>query len=167
MCHSYIEQEFCCCQGEIFCCQGESFAVVKVSFAVVKVKNETRCPVTLKVYSSGVQTNLLRQPLEHGQEYTIRIDTNATYREYWCAANPGDVPQDVILSSDDCAEFSEVTLKADVAEDGSYIMRWEGTKSRNPPAQAAPAPGQVPPPPITGAQGPAPGDAQRSRCIIM
>ncbi|KAG0558098.1 hypothetical protein M758_10G004400 [Ceratodon purpureus] len=148
-----------------------------------KVKNQTGFPVSLKVYSSGIQTNLLRQPLGDGQEYTIRIDTNATYREYWCAANPGRNPQDVILSSDDCAEFSEVTLKADKADDGSYTIRWEGSKPRSSvtqaPASESPANAnqprpvntngpQGPPPTVHGA--PRPGKqprSQRSKCTIL
>lgn len=146
-----------------------------------RVKNQTGFPVTLKVYSSGVQTNLLRQPLGDGQEYTIRIDTNATYREYWCAANPGDNPQDVILSSDDCAEFSEVTLLADRAADGSYTMRWDGSRLRNPVAQAPASPAnskQGPRPTsngpqgssstVNGAQRPARlASTQGSKCIIL
>lgn len=96
-----------------------------------KVKNCAGCNVTLKMSSGGIQTMLLHTPLKADEEYTIHSDTNATYREYWCAAQEGGT--NVILTSDDCTQFSEVTLqKAATSTDpnGLINLTWKGTKRR-------------------------------------
>lgn len=96
-----------------------------------KVINRAECNVDLKMSSGGIQT-LLHSPLKPNEEYTIHSDTNATYREYWCAAQEGAA--NVFLTSDDCAQYSEVTLKRSTTTDGNFVMTWEGTKVRNPKA---------------------------------
>ena len=95
-----------------------------------KVINSAECDVTLKMSSGGIQT-MLHSPLKPNEEYTIHSDTNATYREYWCAAQEGAA--NVILTSDDLAKFSEVTLRGRrTTPDGNFVMTWEGTKPKNP-----------------------------------
>lgn len=95
-----------------------------------KVINRADCDVTLKMSSGGIQT-MLHSPLKANEEYTIHSDTNATYREYWCAAQEGSA--NVFLTSDDCAQYSEVTLqKSTINTDGEFVMTWKGTKDRNP-----------------------------------
>jgi hypothetical protein len=94
-----------------------------------KVINHAECDVTLKMSSGGIQT-MLHSPLKPNEEYTIHSDTNATYREYWCAAQEGAA--NVFLTSDDCAQFSEVTLMRCQTTDANFVMTWKGTKPRNP-----------------------------------
>lgn len=96
-----------------------------------KVINRAECDVTLKMSSGGIQT-ILHTPLKPNEEYTIHSDMNATYREYWCAAQEGAA--NVFLTSDDCTTYSEVTLKKlkRASTDNNFVMTWEGTKSRNP-----------------------------------
>lgn len=106
-----------------------------------KVINRTGSAVQLTMSTGGIQSQESMRPVENNAPYTISIDANATYREYWCAVQPGNRDK-VILSSDDCAEFSEVTL---IARNGKYA--WEGTRFRD----ARRAPHQAPPVPANGA----------------
>jgi len=95
-----------------------------------KVINSAKCNVDLKMSSGGIHT-MLHEALKPNEEYTIHSDTNATYREYWCAAQEGAAT--VFLTSDDCAQFSEVTLRGRrTTPDAPFVMTWEGTKRRNP-----------------------------------
>jgi hypothetical protein len=107
-----------------------------------KVINRTGSAVQLTMSTGGIQSQESMRPVENNAPYTISIDANATYREYWCAVQPGNRDNLVILSSDDCAEYSEVTL---VAKNGKYA--WQGTRFRD----ARRAPHQAPPVPANGA----------------
>lgn len=62
------------------------------------------------------------------KSYKITVDANATYREYWCAEKHDD-PNAVVLSSDDCQEYMEVTIQLKVdASSNSEIYTWEGVR---------------------------------------
>jgi len=87
-----------------------------------KVVNETRSSITLKEGTGGVYRTLCSE-LKPNNAFTIKVDTNATYREYWCAVTSED-EKHVVLSSDDCLEYEEVRIK--LKEDESYT--WDGVK---------------------------------------
>ncbi|KAG0567450.1 hypothetical protein M758_7G142600 [Ceratodon purpureus] len=134
-----------------------------------KVINNTGSPVNLTMSTGGIQSRESTEPVRDQFHYTISIDPNATYREYWCAVQPGNKGK-VILSSDDCAEYSEVTL---VEKNGKYA--WEGTKLRDSrrakSLNAGAAPQATPPQaPIVNAAGGASQSsstkARPSRCTI-
>lgn len=72
-----------------------------------KVINETGNSIILKEGTAGVFRHL--RTLADKEAYNINVDTNATYREYWCAVKAND-PNAIILSSDDCQEYKEVTF---------------------------------------------------------
>jgi hypothetical protein len=73
-----------------------------------KVVNTTGEDFLLKEGTAGIYR--LLKKLKPGEFYTISVDPNATYREYWCAVKDDD-PKAVILSSDDCQEYSVVRIK--------------------------------------------------------
>lgn len=102
-----------------------------VKMQKTKVINATGTKIIVKMSNNGIITKLLNGEVESGGSYTISIDPNATYREYWCAVPPGTNPQKkTILSSDDCAEFREVkVMKDDTVNPPEYY--WRGTKFRN------------------------------------
>jgi len=91
------------------------------------VINGTTKPLTLKEGTAGIFT-LLKKKLQPNESYQIVVDTNATYREYWCAAKADDPDGGVVLSSDDCEDLKEVTIIEKV--DGTYsytgVMRESG-----------------------------------------
>lgn len=131
-----------------------------------KVINRTGSAVQLTMSTGGIQSQESMRPVENNAHYTICIDANATYREYWCAVQPGNRDNLVILSSDDCAEFSEVTL---IARNGKYA--WEGTRlrdSRRASHQAPPVPANGAPQgsrsPITNTSGARKSTASSSSC---
>jgi len=71
------------------------------------VINGTDKPLALKEGTAGIFT--LLKKLQPNESYQIVVDTNATYREYWCAVKDDD-PDGVVLSSDDCEDLKEVTI---------------------------------------------------------
>jgi hypothetical protein len=95
-----------------------------------KVINGIGKPLILRE-STGSVKRTLKELKDKDSRYTISVDANATYREYWCAEKPDD-PNAVVLSSDDCQEFKEVTilLEKKTVADGktSDIYYWEGLK---------------------------------------
>lgn len=91
------------------------------------VTNGTQNPLILKEGTAGMKRLLVT--LGPHQCYTIKVDANATYREYWCAAKHDD-PNAVILSSDDCQEFMKVLIKLKV-EGNSDTYTWEGVRRDN------------------------------------
>ncbi|KAG0608306.1 hypothetical protein M758_8G095500 [Ceratodon purpureus] len=91
-----------------------------------KVLNTTDKDFLLKEGTGGIY-RLLKKLLPK-ESYTINVDPNATYREYWCAVKDDD-PKAVILSSDDCQEYAVVNIREKVAQGGisqapSYF--WDG-----------------------------------------
>lgn len=119
-----------------------------MSKSKTKVINNTGYEVILKLSTGGVISKLRDEPLPQGEHYYISIDLTTTYREYWCAVQPNTSHDKVILSSDDCAQFSEVTLFAETLATGTRY-NWKGTRSRSSrgnkktrqaPSSSAPAP---------------------------
>lgn len=92
-----------------------------------KVINSTTEKFILKEGTGGIYRRLVELAPE--KSYTISVDPSATYREYWCATKDND-PKAVILSSDDCQEYSVVRIIKNPQPQGSsdqepsYI--WEG-----------------------------------------
>lgn len=98
-----------------------------------KVINETVEKITLKQGSAGVFSQLytLQPKGAPGSSFIIKLESNTTYREYWCAQQPGPPSNEprVIFSSDDCAEYKEVRI-FEVKPAGSKKYTWEGTVPR-------------------------------------
>lgn len=93
-----------------------------------KVINGTGGTLVLKEGTGGIFRTLHNFGVTT-LDYNINVDINATYREYWCASAAND-PNPVVLSSDDCQEYKEVTIMRN--EDGSYYwipVRRDGKKA--------------------------------------
>lgn len=89
-----------------------------------KVVNTTGEEFLLKEGTAGIYR--LLKKLKPDESYTISVDPNATYREYWCAVKDDD-PKAVILSSDDCQEYSVVRIKGSSGGDsGEPPYSWDG-----------------------------------------
>ena len=91
-----------------------------------KVINTTTKKFILKEGTAGIYRRL--KELAPEESYTINVDPNATYREYWCATKDND-PDAVILSSDDCQEYSVVRIIEKPQPQGSSqepSYTWEG-----------------------------------------
>lgn len=82
--------------------------------------NQTKSSITLKEGTGGVYRTLCSE-LKPNNAFFIKVDTNATYREYWCAVTSDD-ENHVVVSSDDCLEYEEVRIKF---ED---MYTWDGMK---------------------------------------
>lgn len=92
-----------------------------------KVINDTGGLLTLKEGTAGIKRVLAT--FGPAKSYTINVDANATYREYWCAEKDG-ARDPVVLSSDDCQEYKEVTIKL-ITKDNVGIYIWEGIRRDN------------------------------------
>jgi len=88
-----------------------------------KVMNLTGSSIILKEGTGG-SYRMLCADLKDKDSFTIKVDTNATYREYWCAVTSDD-EKHVVLSSDDCVEYEEVRIKLKAA-DNTYT--WDALK---------------------------------------
>lgn len=84
--------------------------------------NATKNKIILKEGNAGVYSVL--GTLKQGESKTLKVSPNATYREYWFAADPERTEDKIILTSDDCMEYKEVTL---VEEKGK--ISWTGIKN--------------------------------------
>lgn len=96
-----------------------------------KVINESTALIDLKQGSANIYHLLytLQPKGKAGSVYTINLESNTTYREYWCAVQPGsEEDARVIFSSDDCAEFKEVKIFEVEPESKKY--NWNGTVPR-------------------------------------
>lgn len=96
-----------------------------------KVINDTGGLLTLKEGTAGIKRVLAT--FGPAKSYTINVDANATYREYWCAekdAGKDGARDPVVLSSDDCQEYKEVTIKLST-KDNVGIYTWEGIRRDN------------------------------------
>jgi len=116
-----------------------TFAENMSSKSKTKVINKTGADVILKLSTGGIISKLSNEPLVNGGHYFISIDLTTTYREYWCAVQPNAGPNSsndkVILNSDDCAEYSEVTLTTEKVPNGAghevTRYKWVGTRRRD------------------------------------
>ncbi|KAG0564302.1 hypothetical protein KC19_8G099800 [Ceratodon purpureus] len=92
-----------------------------------KVVNTTNKNFLLKEGTGGIYR--LLKTLLPKESYTINVDPNATYREYWCAVKDDD-PKAVILSSDDCQEYAVVNIREKVTAQGGISQApsyfWDG-----------------------------------------
>jgi len=79
--------------------------------------NECGHDLIIKEGFAGVYRTLTQ--LSNGKRYVLKIDTNATYREYTTEILiPGSGPrQYLIFSSDDCIEYASVTVVAKASID--------------------------------------------------
>jgi hypothetical protein len=91
-----------------------------------KVVNDTGSSISLKEGTAGVYRTLCPNLLD-GNAYTIKVDPNATYREYWCAVLLDDDKR-VVLSSDDCMEYEEVHIKL---KEDKTTYTWDAFKRRS------------------------------------
>jgi hypothetical protein len=113
-----------------------------------KVINTTNEGFLLKEGTAGIFR--LVKELKAKDSFTIHVDPNATYREYWCAVKDND-PNAIVLSSDDCQEYKTVQI---INEGSPEVPKynWKGLSRRNGQendeavAQAQGAPG--PPAPV-------------------
>jgi hypothetical protein len=93
-----------------------------------KVTNRTCTTLILKEGTGGIFRTLHTFGTAT-VDYNINVDSNATYREYWCASVAND-PTAIVLSSDDCQEYKEVTIMRN--EDGTCYfipVRRDGKKA--------------------------------------
>lgn len=86
-----------------------------------KVINTTEDTLLIKEGTQGVFRRV--QTLLPNKNCDIKVDSNSTYREYWCAAVDND-PNAMILSSDDCQDNRSV----DIYKDGGKF-RWRPSNS--------------------------------------
>ncbi|KAG0562935.1 hypothetical protein KC19_9G184200 [Ceratodon purpureus] len=98
-----------------------------------KVTNKTGKELILKESTAGIKRFL--NVLPDKETHKISVDPNATYREYWCAEKHDD-PNAVVLSSDDCQEYKEVTIHCKREEDPvTHTVRdvysWAGVPRRD------------------------------------
>ncbi|KAG0562730.1 hypothetical protein KC19_9G167900 [Ceratodon purpureus] len=112
------------------------------------VTNKSAVRIVLKQGSANIYSKLSTlQPDGHADSvYTISLESNTTYREYWCAVQPGSEGDDrVIFSSDDCAEYKEVKI-IELEPPGSKKYGWVGTVPRAKKADDASKAGDHAPP---------------------
>jgi hypothetical protein len=91
-----------------------------------KVVNQTGSNFILKEGTAGVY-RMICPKLLPTKSFTIEVDPNATYREYWCVVLPDDNKR-VVLSSDDCMEYEKVHIKL---KDDNTTYTWDGFKRRS------------------------------------
>lgn len=81
-----------------------------------KIINKTTKDLRLKVGNNLVFTDLT--VVEKDNEYTVHIDTNATYQEYYMGMDRnGNL---LIINSDECADNQSITIKEDA--NGTYVV---------------------------------------------
>ena len=74
-----------------------------------KFVNATAIPFALKEGNAGVYTHVCNLGVNApDNQHSVEIDHNATYREYVVATNVQG--QKVLVTSDDCAEFSRIEI---------------------------------------------------------
>jgi len=77
-----------------------------------KLTNDTGATISVKLSTSGIPLKLTE--VVTGGSHTISIDPHATYREFWFAQEPGtNTVNKAILTSDNCAEWKEVSITKD------------------------------------------------------
>jgi len=89
-----------------------------------KVTNTSKFDVEIKEGNAGVYSKV--GVVEPNKSLCLTINENATYREYWCAMQPSENGEKVILSSDECAEHAEVEIY--IGAGGQ--LAWKSVKSR-------------------------------------
>lgn len=85
--------------------------------------------------------------LKAGEKVSIKVDPNATYREYMVATTPTP-GKPILLTSDDFSEFKVITIQKDPGDPVNYI--YKSSEPRRPGASKA---GRTPPTPATAEAG--------------
>ena len=81
-----------------------------------KIINKTTKALKLKIGNNLVFTDLT--VVEKDDEYTVHIDTNATYQEYYMGMDRnGNL---LIINSDECTDNQSITIKEDA--NGTYVV---------------------------------------------
>ena len=84
-----------------------------------KFVNATAIPFALKEGNAGVYAHVCTLGVNApDNQHSIEIDHNATYREYVVAT--GIQGQNVLVTSDDCAEFSTIKIVKNDGVQNSY-----------------------------------------------
>lgn len=108
--------------------------------ATTKFVNNTTTPFVLKEGNAGVYRDICTlQAKPPYNEHSISMDPNATYREYVVAT--GIKGETVLVTSDDCADNSTITIVKDKKDEKKYsfIGLPRNVTTPNPQAPAASA----------------------------
>lgn len=108
--------------------------------ATTKFVNNTATPFVLKEGNAGVYRDICTlQAKPPNNEHSISMDPNATYREYVVAT--GIKGETVLVTSDDCADNSTITIVKDKKDEKKYsfIGLPRNVTTANPQAPAASA----------------------------
>jgi len=90
------------------------------------IENKTEKDFNLKERTAGVSRPL--KLIKRGDNHVVKVNPDATYKEYWCVTNNDDLNA-VILSSDDCLDYQKIEIKLkDNTQPPTYI--WEGVDRR-------------------------------------
>ena len=74
-----------------------------------KLINGTDSALRIQEGSAGVKRTI--GIIGKEKSYTVNVDGNATYREYWISSLESGDP--IVISSDDCQAYSEITIYFD------------------------------------------------------
>ena len=114
---------------------------------ITTLRNNTKSSVVLREGQVGV----LRQVCEiaPGKEHKVRSNLTATYKEYWCALQPGNDHDKFILTSDDCIDWKEIEITSTDTVPNKFL--WKGTipakgnsKAAQPGSPSSQSPGAAP-----------------------
>lgn len=101
--------------GVVFCSIPCDFEPPR-TMSSTKIINKTTKALKLKVGNNLVFTDLW--VVEKNEDYTVHIDTNATYQEYYMGMDRnGNL---LIINSDECADNQSITIKEDA--NGTYVV---------------------------------------------
>jgi hypothetical protein len=85
-----------------------------------KFVNATTIPFALKEGNAGVYAHVCNLGVNApNNQHSIEIDPNATYREYVVAT--GIEGQKILVTSDECTEFSTIRIVKDDVQD-AYVI---------------------------------------------
>ena len=71
--------------------------------------NHTQGPLKLQVGNPHYKADLAT--VEKDGKYTIEVDFNATYHEYFMGAVHGASDKKLVVSTDDCCDYKSITIK--------------------------------------------------------
>ena len=71
--------------------------------------NHTQGPLELQVGNPHYKADLAT--VEKDRKYTIEVDFNATYHEYFMGAVHGASDKKLVVSTDDCCDYKSITIK--------------------------------------------------------
>ena len=88
-----------------------------------KVVNISDVSVEIKEGNAGLYSKIGDVPPH--SSLNLSVNPHATYREYWCAVQPNDTGETVVLTSDDCAEYEEVEIYIETGK-----LAWKPVRNR-------------------------------------